>query len=57
MKIVIICDFNASFLGLWGMSAVSIANFVVCFWDHTESTSNNFLNFTQNLMLIHCSKN
>jgi hypothetical protein len=39
------------------MSAVPIANFVVCFWDHVESTMFHILpNFTQNLMLIRCSK-
>jgi hypothetical protein len=44
-----------------GMSAVSTANFVVCFQDHTDSTAQVslafFPNITQNLMLIHCSKN
>jgi len=41
-----------------GMLAVSIANFVVCFQDHIESTMIHILpNFAQNLMLIQCSKN
>jgi hypothetical protein len=41
-----------------GMSAVPIANFVVCFGDDVESTMFHFLpNFTQNLMSICCSKN
>jgi hypothetical protein len=39
-----------------GMLAVSIADFVVCFCDHIESTMFCLLpNFTQNLLLIHCS--
>jgi hypothetical protein len=41
-----------------GMSAVSIANHVLYFRDHTESTIFHLLrNFTQNLMLIRCCKN
>jgi hypothetical protein len=48
-----------------GMLAVSISNFVVSFWNHTERAMFNLLwsffaflpNFTQNLMLICHSKN
>jgi hypothetical protein len=44
-----------------GTLAVSIANFVVCFQDRIESTAQVsvafFPNSTQNIMLIHFSKN
>jgi hypothetical protein len=43
---------RANFFWVVGMSSVSIANFVVCFGDHTGSD-----NFIQNIMLIRCSKN
>jgi hypothetical protein len=39
------------------MLTVSIANFVVCFWDHTEGTTFHLIpNFTYYLTLIQCSK-
>jgi hypothetical protein len=40
------------------MSAVSIGNLVVCFLDPIESTMLHLLpDFSQNLILIRCSKN
>jgi len=56
-----LCDLACELSWVMGMPAVSIANFVVHFQDHIESTAQVllafFLNFRQNLMLIHCSKN
>jgi hypothetical protein len=56
MSIVFICDFNMG--ASVGREDVGNADFVICFRDHIESAMFYLSDkVTQNLMLIHCSKN